>query len=69
MGRLIWILGEIVFGLLLSGGVGAILVPITMRAGWNTGPWMLWLVVAASVIVSIVAGERLRKRPHKARAA
>ncbi len=69
MGRLLWILGEIVIGILLSGGVAALVVPAVMRAGWDTGPWLLWVSVAASVLVAIVAGERLwkrRKRPHAA---
>lgn len=69
MGRLLWILGEVVFGILLSGGVTAIVVPITIQAGWDSGPWVIWVCAAASMLAAIVVGERLwkrRQRPHAA---
>jgi predicted lysophospholipase L1 biosynthesis ABC-type transport system permease subunit len=69
MGRLLWILGEIVIGILVSGVVAALVVPGTMRLGWDTGPWLLWVIVAATVVACIVAGEWLRKRRNRAGAA
>lgn len=69
MSRLLWILGEIVVGVLLSGGVAALAVPMADTAGLATGPWVLWVTLAACLLVAIVAGERLRKRRNRPHAA
>lgn len=69
MVRLLWILGEIVAGVLVSGGLAAIVVPLSMRAGWETGPWLIWVLLVACLLASIVAGERLWKRRQQRHAA
>lgn len=65
MSRALWIVGEVLAGVMLSGVVAGIVVPLGMRAGWAPGPWFIWPCVAGSVIVCLVAGERLRSRAHK----
>jgi len=47
---LLWLLGEVVVGLLIAGLVLAVAVPAAMRLGYETGP------------VHGVVGERLRRR-------
>lgn len=69
MGRLIWILGEIVVGVLVGGLVGALVVPVMQQTGWGNGPWVAWLSVAVGMLASILAGEGLWKRRRKTRAA
>ena len=69
MVRLLWILGEVLFGVLVSGGIAALVVPIAEGANVPTGPWVVWVIVSACVLVAIVAGERLRKRMQKPDAA
>lgn len=56
------ILGEVVVGVLLAGIVTALLVPAAMQLGYETGPWMVWVAVAASIAVCVAVGERRNKR-------
>lgn len=69
MAHLLWIVGELVVGFSLSGIVAAVAVPALVRAGWNAGPWLLWVIVAATVLACIVLGERIWKRRRGPRAA
>lgn len=69
MDRLFWILGEIVVGVLVSGVAGAIVVPVMMQAGLDTAPWVMWVCVTASLLVCILAGERLRRRRERSHVA
>lgn len=56
------ILGEVLLGFLAAGMVMAIAVPAAMQFGYEPGPWLAWIVVAISVAVCVVVGERLNRR-------
>lgn len=61
MYRALWFVGEVVFGVLLSGVVAAIGSPLLMRAGRDPGPAAVWLTLAVGIVLCILVGERLRK--------
>ena len=63
---LLWILGEVVVGLLGAGLALALAVPAAMRVGFGTGPALGVVVTAGSLVGAVVYGERLRRR-RKAR--
>ena len=56
------ILQEVFVGLLVAGIVMAVLVPATIQLGFEAGPWLAWVAVAASVAVCIAIGERRNKQ-------
>jgi len=67
MSRLLWLIGEIAIGVALAGITAGILVPAVMQSGREPDARLFWAAIAATVIVSIAVGERLRtrrKRPH-----
>ena len=66
--RLLWLVTEVVAGVLMSGLVASLAVPNLTRAGFKTGPEISWVLVIASVAVCIVAGEYLRRRRRMHRA-
>ena len=64
MNRALWLLGEIVLGLMLAGALTAVAVPALMQRGWDAGPprrrtraWHQRRRCAC------VIGERLREGP------
>ena len=59
---LLWLLGEVVVGLLISGLVLALAVPAAMSLGYETGPIHGVVVTLCALAASVVFGERLRKR-------
>ena len=61
MNRALWLLGEIVFGLLLAGALTAVAVPALMREGRDGGPLAGGLALGIGVVLCVVVGERLRK--------
>ena len=61
MNRALWFVGEVIIGVLLSGGLAAIGAPLLMRAGRDPGPAAVWLTLAVSIVLCILVGERLRK--------
>jgi len=67
MNRALWLLGEIVLGLMLAGAMTAIAVPALMRQGWDAGPLAGGLALGVGVVLSVVVGERLRKTRRRDR--
>ena len=61
MGRVLWIVGEVMVGVLVSGGIAGVIVASAARMGWATGPWMTWPVLVSGILLSVIAGERLRR--------
>ena len=61
MNRVLWVLGEIVVGVLLAGSLTAVAVPVLMRGGWDASPLAGALALATGIVLSVVVGERLRK--------
>lgn len=59
---LLRILGEVLVGFLAAGIVVSIAVPAAMQFGYEPGPWLAWVALAASIVVSIAAGERMNRR-------
>ncbi len=60
------ILGEVVAGLLVAGLVSGFGVGAAMQAGYEPGPWAVWVVVAISIAACIAGGERRNKRREAA---
>jgi hypothetical protein len=67
MNRAAWFVGELVVGILASGAVAAIALPLVMRTGRDPGPVAVWLTLAVSVVLCIVIGERLRRARNRHR--
>lgn len=67
MNRALWLLGEIVLGLMLAGAMTAAAVPVLMRRGWDAGPLAGGLALGVGVLLSVVVGERLRKTRRRDR--
>ena len=67
MNRALWLLGEIVLGLMLAGALTAVAVPALMRQGWDAGPLAGGVALGIGVVVCVVVGERLRKARHRDR--
>ena len=59
---LLWLLGEVVVGLLVAGLALAVAVPAAMRLGYETGLMHGVVVTLCALAASVVFGERLRKR-------
>jgi len=59
---LLWILGEVVVGLLVAGLVAGLVVPASMRFGFDPGPWVGVGITATCIVVCVVVGERMRGR-------
>ena len=66
MVRTLWIVGEVVAGVVVSGGIAAAVVPLAIRFGWPNGPWMIWIALAVGITLCVTAGERFRKSLKKA---
>ena len=69
MGRVMWILGEVVVGVLVGGLVSGIAVPFVAQTGWDAGPWVVWLGAAVGILAAVAAGEGLWKRRQRAHSA
>jgi hypothetical protein len=67
MNRALWLLGEIVIGLMLAGAMTGVAVPALMRRGWDGGPVAGGLALGIGVVLSVVVGERLRKTRRRNR--
>lgn len=67
MNRALWLLGEIVFGLMLAGALTAVAVPVLMREGRDVGPLAGGLALGIAVVLCVVVGERLRKTRQRDR--
>ena len=67
MNRALWLLGEIVLGLMLAGALTAVAVPALMRQGWDAGPLAGGVALGIGVVLCVVVGERLRKTRQRDR--
>ena len=67
MNRALWLLGEIVLGLMLAGALTAVAVPALIRQGWDAGPLAGGVALGIGVVLSVVVGERLRKARQRDR--
>ena len=67
MNRVLWLLGEIVSGLMLAGALTAVAVPALMRAGRDVGPVVGGLALGIGVVLCVAVGERLRKTRQRDR--
>ncbi len=65
MGRVLWVVGEVIVGALLSGFLTGGLLPLATTMGLSTGPWLLWTMLIISIGACLVGGERLRKSLEK----
>lgn len=65
MNRGLWLVGEIVVGVLASGAIAAIALPLLVRAGRDPGPAAVWVALAVSIAMSILVGERLRRARYR----
>lgn len=61
MSRVLWFLGEVLAGILLSGALAGVGTPLLTHAGRDPGPAALWLTLAVGIVLCIVIGERLRR--------
>jgi membrane protein implicated in regulation of membrane protease activity len=59
---ILWVLVEILAGVLLAGGVTAAVVVAGGQWGAETGIWVAWVVVAVCVALTVGLGERIRRR-------
>ena len=65
MNRGLWLVGEVLVGILASGAIAAIALPLLMRSGRDPGPAAVWVALAVSIAVAILVGEWLRKSRHR----
>lgn len=61
--RPLWLLGEIVGGVLLAGVVMGLVVPVARHWDIALGTWVTWSVLALSIIVTVAVVERVRRGP------
>ena len=59
---LLWLLGEVVVGLLIAGLALAVAVPAAMRLGYEASPIHALVVTLCALAASVVLGERIRRR-------
>jgi len=59
---LLWILGEVVVGLLVSGIVTGLVVGAARLPGDGAGAWVAVSITVASILAAVVVGERMRRR-------
>lgn len=59
---ILWVLGEILAGMLLAGGVTAAVVLAGSQWGLRTGMWVAWITLAVCVAATVGVGERIRRR-------
>ncbi len=59
---LLWILGEVVVGLLVSGIVTGLVVGAARQSVDGAGAWVAVIITVASILASVVVGERMRRR-------
>jgi hypothetical protein len=67
MNRALWLLGEIVLGLMLAGALTAVAVPALSRGGWDAGPLAGGLALCIGIVLCVAFGERLRKTRQRDR--
>ncbi len=56
------ILGEVFVGVMAAGLLVAVAIPTSGALGYEPGSWIAWASVAASVVASVVVGERMNRR-------
>jgi hypothetical protein len=59
---ILWILAEVLAGVLLAGGVTAAVVLAGSQWGVPTGMWVAWITLAVCVVATVAIGERIRRR-------
>jgi hypothetical protein len=59
---ILWVVAEIVAGVLLAGGVTATVVVAGGRLGMQTDLWVAWVTLAVCVAATVAIGERIRRR-------
>jgi hypothetical protein len=59
---ILWILAETLAGVLLAGGVTAVVVLAGSQWGLRAGMWVAWIVLAVCVAATVGVGERIRRR-------
>jgi hypothetical protein len=67
MNRALWLLGEVVLGLLLAGAMTGVAVPALTRRGWDAGPLAGGLALGIGIVLCVAVGERLRKTRQRDR--
>jgi len=67
MNRALWLIGEIVLGLMFAGALTGVAVPALMQRGWDAGPLVGGIALGIGLVVCVVMGERLRKSRQRHR--
>lgn len=67
MSRIVWLVLEIVAGVLFAGVLVGGAVGAATAGGYATAPWMMWAGLAVSIALTVAVGESMRRRArHKA---
>jgi hypothetical protein len=67
MNRALWVLGELVLGVMLAGALTAVAVPALIERGWDAGPVAGVAAVGLGTVLCVVIGERWRKARRRDR--
>ena len=67
MNRALWLIGEIVLGLMVAGALTGVAVPALMQRGLDAGPLVGGIALGIGVVVCVVMGEQLRKSRRRHR--
>jgi hypothetical protein len=59
---ILWVVAEVVAGVLLAGGVTAAVVVAGGRLGMQTDMRVAWVTLAVCVAATVAIGERIRRR-------
>lgn len=62
MSRIVWLVIEIVVGVLVAGVLVGGAVGAATAGGYPTAPWMIWAGLAGSIALTIAVGESMRRR-------
>lgn len=62
MSRIVWLVIEIVAGVLVAGILVGGVIGAASAGGYPTAPWMVWAGLAVSIALTIAVGESMRRR-------
>ncbi len=65
MSAVLWLVAEVLVGVLIAGVVVAALVGASVEGGYPAAPWMVWTGVILCVALTVSVGEWLRRSRRK----